>query len=65
MTKMTTAELRQMASDAARRCDWATAADLWDQAITNYPGTGAMADHDKANLTRKRDAARGMMAQAA
>jgi hypothetical protein len=51
-----TAILRQAAENAEKRLAWAEAAELWRQAIDNYPSSGALAELDKRKMTARMDA---------
>lgn len=56
----TTAQYRLRAQDAEKALDWTEAAYCWGTAIECYPngGKGALAQHDIAKMTARRDAAR-------
>jgi predicted NAD/FAD-binding protein len=58
---MTTAQLRKAANDAERRLDWATAADLYQQAIDAFPYSGNEAQLHINDMAKRRDAAKAML----
>lgn len=63
-TAPTCADYRRLADDAARRLEWAEAADLWGKAIAAYPGDGGqLGGLDRARMTHQRDACLGMIGQ--
>jgi len=59
---MNTATLRNMACEAEAKCNWATAADLYQQAHDAYPAGlgGGLAARDKDHLRRNARSCRTM-----
>lgn len=62
-TNMTTAQLRNLAREADAACDWAKAADLYQQAHDVYPAGlgGGLAARDKEHLRHKASGCRTMV----
>jgi hypothetical protein len=61
-TAPTCADYRRDATEAARRLEWQSAADLWDKAIISYPGDGGqLGGLDRARMAERRDACLGMV----